>query len=311
MGLRILLLPLLALTAPALAQDAEQWLERMAQALAATDYQGTLVYVEGGRIETLRVFHSAREDRERIVALTGQPREVVRDGATVTCIGTAPAPLVFDNGSLSGLRPVADAARQGRLSDYVVRMGPRDERIAGRETVAVELLPRDSYRYGFRLWLDAGTGLPLRVSLLGGNGEALEQLAFTEIELGRVPAAADLRPSAAGQTTTIRAPQTRSDAAGAWRVADPPPGFTLRRHQISAEGEHLVFSDGLSSVSVYIEPLGATPAREATTRAGAVHARALRMGGHRVFVIGKVPAGTVERFARSVVPVSAPAAPGG
>lgn len=104
----------------------------------------------------------------------------------------------------------------------------------------------------------------------------------------------------------------RSAAAGAWRVADPPPGFTLRRHQISAEGEHLVFSDGLSSVSVYVEPLGAIPAREATTRAGAVHARALRMGGHRVFVIGKVPAGTVERFARSVVPVSAPAAaPGG
>ena len=96
------------------------------------------------------------------------------------------------------------------------------------------------------------------------------------------------------------------------RADDPPPGFTLRRHQISAEGEHLVFSDGLSSVSVYVEPLGAIPAREATTRAGAVHARVLRMGGHRVFVIGKVPAGTVERFARSVVPVAAPAAaPGG
>ncbi|MBB5015779.1 MucB/RseB C-terminal domain-containing protein [Rehaibacterium terrae] len=307
------LLSLFALATPAPAQDAGQWLERMAQALTATDYQGTLVYVEGGHIETLRVFHSAREDRERIVALTGQPREVVRDGATVTCIGTAPAPLVFDNGSLSGLRPVADAARQGRLSDYAVRLGPRDERIAGRETVVVELLPRDGYRYGYRLWLDTGTGLPLRVSLHGGNGEALEQLAFTEIELGRAPAAADLRPSAAGQTTTIRAPQTRKDAAGAWRVADPPPGFTLRRHQVSAEGEHLVFSDGLASVSVYVEPLGSAPVREVSTRAGAVHARARRMEGHRVFVIGKVPAATIERFADGVTG-SAPSrlsAPGG
>lgn len=309
---RALALSLLACAMPAAAQDAGQWLERMARALTATDYQGTLVYIDGEHIETLRVFHSAREDRERIVALTGQPREVVRHGSTVTCIGTAPAPLVFDNGSLSGLRPLAVAASKGRLSDYTVRLGPRDGRIAGRDTVAVELQPRDGYRYGYRLWLDAGTALPLRVSLHGGDGESLEQLAFTDIELDRPPAAHDLQPSADGQTRPPRTPQAHGDAAGVWQVADPPTGFTLRRHQVSAEGEHLVFSDGLSSVSVYVEPIGATSAREAATRAGAVHARALRMNGHRVFVIGKVPAATVERFARGVSPLPPQAAsPGG
>lgn len=294
------LVALVALASPAVAQDAGEWLRRMGEALPATDYQGTLLYIDGSHVETLRVFHSARDDRERLFALTGEPREVVREGGKVTCLGGGDVPLAFDGGSLVGLRPVADAAARGALPDYAIRVASRDERVAGRRAVALELRPRDGFRYGYRLWLDEATALPLRVVLRTADGEALEQLAFADIELGRAPSAEDLLPSLPGAPRSQDFAAAEEGRAGAWQVVDPPPGFTLRLHASGPNGEHMVFSDGLASVSLHIEPAGAAAPREAATRAGATHARSLRLDGHRVLAIGKVPAATVEHFARGV-----------
>lgn len=294
--------------APVWADTPEAWLDRMAHALGATDYQGTLVYIEGGQIETLQVFHSASERRERVVALTGQPRELVRDGDRITCIGTAPAPLVFDGGSLAGLKPIAEVGRDGPGSDYLATMGEGGERIAGRPTVAVELRPRDAYRYGYRLWLDRDSALPLRVALFDAGGEALEQLTFTEVDVGRAPDPEDLRlagPPPPPETAGPASLAAEVEIEAGWSVRDLPAGFRLRRHQQQADGEHLVFTDGLAAVSVYIESLDSAPAvADKATRAGAVHARSVSREGRRIVAIGKVPAATVDRFVRGATPPS-------
>lgn len=292
-----------ALATSASAQPAIDWLARMGEALRTVDYQGTLVYVDGQHMETLRVFRSAADDRERLVALTGRPREIVRHGQTVTCIGTAPDPLVIDSGTLSGLGPVAAAASSGALTEYAISLGGVNERIAGREVVAVHLKPRDRYRYGYKFWLDADTGLPLRMSLLAASGEMLEQIAFAEVSIGQRPAESDLRPSGPGMAVADRPlpPATAAVPPTTWTVREPPSGFTLRRAQKRDDGEHLVYSDGLASVSVYVEPLTGEPASDATMRAGALHARTLHRDGVRIYAIGKVPAVAVDRIASGVV----------
>src|SRR3546814_3414870 len=68
----------------------------MSDALSQTDYQGTLVYLDGNRMETLKVYRSAHDSRERLVVLTGAHREIVRDGDTLICIGAGDPTVAYE-----------------------------------------------------------------------------------------------------------------------------------------------------------------------------------------------------------------------
>lgn len=300
-------LPLaLSVAGGAWAADADQWLARMADALSQTDYQGTLVYLDGSRMETLKVYRSARDARERLVVLTGAHREIVRDGDTLICIGDGDPTVAYEGSPLAKWQQTADAAQSGLLAEYERVLGGV-ERVAGYDTQVLALRPHDALRYGYRLWLEINTGLPLRIVLedANNNGQPLEQLMFTEVQVGITPSAVDLRPSVPDFTRHYLLSSAAADAVDvAWSVNDVPAGFILRSSRHSEAGDHLVYSDGLASVSVYIEPLREQGEQTSASRAGAVHARAFALGDRRVFVIGKVPAATIERFARSVTAVS-------
>jgi len=294
----------LVVTGPAVAGDAQAWLTRMASGLAQTDYQGTLVYADGTRMETLKVYRSAHDGRERLVVLTGAHREIVRDGDMLICIGDGDPTVAYEGSPLAKWLPAVDAAQSGMLSDYEVVLGGV-ERVAGYLTQELGLRARDGFRYSYRLWLEVRTGLPLKVVLVdrATPSAPLEQLMFTEVTVGVAPSAKDLLPSVPEFTRhfNLASPIQPMVDLG-WVVRDPPKGFMLRSQQRTAAGDHLVYSDGLASVSIYIEPMGDKVAAQATaSRAGAVHARSLSVGDRRVYVIGKAPAQTVERFARGVV----------
>lgn len=296
-----LMVSLFAVT-PAVAATAEDWLARMASGLSQTDYVGTLVYADGSRMETLKVFRSAKDGRERLVVLTGPHREIVRDGDMLICIGDGDPTVAYEGSPLARWLPAVDAAQSGMLVDYALVLGGV-ERIAGYDTQELDLRARDDLRYSYRLWLEMRTGLPLKVMLVdGANASApLEQLMFTEVTVGVPPAASDLLPSVPNFTRhfSLSSPIAPMADLG-WVVRNAPKGFSLRSQQRTAAGDHLVYSDGLASVSIYIEPIGDKTAEATASRAGAVHARSLVLGTRRVYVIGKAPAQTVERFARGV-----------
>ncbi len=297
-------LPLaLTITGSAFAGEADQWLERMADALSQTDYQGTLVYLDGSRMETLKVYRSAQDSRERLVVLTGAHREIVRDGDTLICIGAGDPTVAYEGSPLARWEETVNAAQSGMLSEYELVLGD-SERVAGYDTQVLALRPHDALRYGYRLWLESETGLPLRIVLEDGdNGkQPLEQLMFTEVQVGVTPAAGDLRPSIPdfNRHYSLGSP-TAGAVDVAWSVKNVPAGFVLRSQRHTDAGDHLVYSDGLASVSVYVEPHAGKAQKSSASRAGAVHARAFALGDRRVFVIGKVPAATIERFARGVV----------
>ena len=283
------------------ATGAEAWLARVAPALRQLDYQGTLVYVAGGRVETLRVFHrlDGERERERLVALSGPAREVIRDGAKVMCIGTGNAPVAYDlhqAGRWSQALAVSEAAG---LKGYRATLAG-DGRVAGYAAQVVDVAAADDWRYGYRLWLERESGLPLRVDLIGQDGLAIEQVAFTELQLGIRPADADLLPSdRRGLSPVTSLPPPERNAPG-WRVPSPPPGFALRAARFQPDGVQLLYSDGLASVSVYVERAPGGRLGGSRSQRGAVHARSFWLDGWHVLAIGKVPAATVERFARDV-----------
>lgn len=287
-------------------KDAHDWLERIGPALIEQDYQGTLVMVSGTSMETLAVFHAfdAGRERMRLVTLTGPQREVIRDDKMVMCIGTGLDSVGYDADTAGRWNPAGQFAGAGKLENYRAKLGSSG-RVADRDTQVVDLQPRDAWRYGYRLWLDQQTGLPLRIALIGESGQALEQMAFTDLRIGSKPDAADLRPSTQQGLRRVQTLSAGEQSDPGWRVGSPPPGFTLRGGRRLGDSVQLLYSDGLASVSVYIEPISANQRGESVMRRGAVNVHSLWQGGRRIVVIGKVPAMTVDYFARNTQPVGA------
>ena len=309
MRLAVALLALLS-CASAWAQDAAGWMLRMSQALKSLDYHGDLVYAHAGQIETLRVFHAAGPDgeRERLVSMSGVPREVIRAGGRVICIGTGARASIYAGpvSPLMGALPGSDAA--ALQTHYALALGAQ-ERVAGLQAQLLDVLPRDAFRYGYRLWLDTDTGMLLKSVRLGSDGRPVEQLMFTRIALRERPSEADLTGSAIADATAgaiesvIDRPQSESSRTPAWLVIDPPAGFALAAQQpvARAPNEHLVYSDGVASVSVYVEPLAANvPAFSGPASRGALNLYGRVLDGRQITVLGDVPAATVERFAQGV-----------
>lgn len=284
-------------------KDAGDWLERIGPALAEQDYQGTLVTVSGNTMDTLGVYHAWDDGRERmrLVALTGAKRELIRDDKLVMCIGTGLPSAGYDGDPSGRWNPAGKFAAAGKLPSYratLVKTG----RVAGRDCQVVDLQPKDQWRYGYRLWLDHDTGLPLRIALIGDGGRPLEQMAFTELRTSK-PQVSDLRPSTTQglrRVQNLKVNRVASDPG--WRVAPPPPGFALRGGRRLGDSVQLLYSDGLAGVSVYIEPVARNARGERALRRGAVNVHTLLGNGRRVVAIGKVPAATVAYFARHVAP---------
>jgi len=285
-------------------RDAAEWLDQIGRALREQNYQGTLVMVAGGRIESVAIYHAFEDgvERERLVTQSGPRRELVRSDQRVVLVGAdAKSAVAYDANPGGKWNPAERFVDAARLEGYRAKLGGT-ERVAGYPAQVVELAAKDGWRYGYRLWLEKKSALPLRLALLDGNGRTLEQVAFTSLELGRVPDDDDLRPSGSESMHRVQSldPGVVSDPG--WRVTAPPPGYSLRSARRLGPAVQLLYGDGLASVSVYIEPAPPGAAGRQAARSGAVNALSVWKDGRRVMAIGKVPAATVEHFASHVQP---------
>jgi sigma-E factor negative regulatory protein RseB len=174
----------------------------------------------------------------------------------------------------------------------------------------LEVRARDAFRYSYRLWLEKSSGLLVRSMLLGVDQRPLQQFMFVALDIGATPSEADLTPSvaASGASTEAASPAEVSvTPASQWSVSDAPVGFALTARRQPFDGkngsvEHLVFSDGLASVSVYLEPVATVPGllTKGLVSRGALSVYARSFNGFQVTVLGEVPPVTVERIAQSL-----------
>jgi sigma-E factor negative regulatory protein RseB len=295
-------------------ESARQWLDEMSSALQTLDYDGTFVYLHDNKLETMRIVHQQTEggEKERLVSLTGSPREVLRDDRAVTCIMADSKSVMIGKRRSHQPFPVVPKDLDA-LSDYYHLEDAGEDRMTGYMTRVIKIKPRDALRYGYRFWIDKETRMPLKFDLTGVDGKAIEQVMFTSLGVGdRIPAAA-LKPSLTGdgytwyrQESSDRKTVKNTDAPG-WTVERLPAGFRMvsfqhkRMRQDSVSAEHMVFSDGLATVSVYVEKLaeGKTPVT-GPSNMGAMNAYRAEVDGYQVTVIGEVPRATVQMIARSV-----------
>lgn len=308
-GLLAALLPLAA----SANGEAQRWLERMSRAVHVLNYDGTFVYLHQGHLQTIRIVHGSDEkgERERLSTLDGPSREVLRDNDRVACISPDKPAMTVERRGPRRPFPMSLPAGTAQLDRYYNIVLRGKDRVAGLRTVGIAVQPRDRLRYGYRIWLDEHSALPLRSQLIDGEGRVVEQLMFTALTVHKdVPPALDGHQAEDRDSHWRR--QSVSDGADqavdtGWQVTALPAGFheDARRWHVMTPGqvpmEHLVFSDGLATVSVFIEGKGQAPGPAAgSSHMGAVNAYSRVVEGHRVTVVGEVPAGTVKLIAESV-----------
>lgn len=307
------------------ADEPRVWLEKMNRALATRNYDGTFFHLSGGRVETMRIVHRVRAGRvtERLVSLDGSGREFVRNNDELTCYLPDQHTVLVeprqDRGPFLGSLPQFGAA----VDEFYRFESLPNSRVLGRPARVIMVNPRDQFRFGYRIWLDDTTAMPLKTQLCDSRGQVIEQVLFARLDMPENIPDSDLTPAV--HTEGMRwvrqgaSHDSPSPALSGYRATELPPGFRLT---VSGEqtlggatepATHLVYSDGLATVSVFVEaprePTSGTddkprapaePPMQGLARVGSGYAFSTMVQGHQVTAVGEVPAQTVETIAHSV-----------
>lgn len=302
MGVSLALLAGLAQADPALPKaEAAVWLQKMADASRRMAYEGSFVVQHGNAMHTLYVSNrpiNSTGKESRLMAMDGIQREV-------RCSETGSLSVVADGGRTRLERrlnsrhfPDLLPLDAGNLANwYAVRLG-EFARVAGLDCRQVELVPKDAFRWGYVLCAEKESGLPLKAVTVDDAGQPLMQYAFVELKLG-----GPSRP-AARMLPADAPPAARPVETERVSVRNMPPGYArvtaVRRTLPNKPGEveHWVFSDGLTHISLFLEP-ASKPVESVKGQSdrGMIHLLTRQIGPLQATVVGDAPWPAVEAIA--------------
>jgi sigma-E factor negative regulatory protein RseB len=277
---------------------------------------GTFVVTMGSSMASARIWHvcDGEQQMERVETLTGAPRSTFRRNDQVLTFFPDSRVVVAERRESFGLFPNLLQSGDASIARFYSIRGAGHERIAGFETDVVQLRPRDKLRFAYQVWTEKKTGLVVKLQTLDGDGQVLEQAAFSELQLDASVSMAKLSQMMANtegfQVETPDLVKTTAAAEG-WSLKGPVPGFQpmscyRRRGASAVEGRHdstlqWIFSDGLATVSLFLEEFD--PRRHGQPGAqalGATHTLTRRLGDWWLTAVGEVPQQTLLTFAQAL-----------
>jgi sigma-E factor negative regulatory protein RseB len=298
------------------ARETRAWLTRIQDAANKRNFVGTVVVSAGGMVASTRIAHygEGRDQFERIDSLDGQVRSVYRHNDLVHTVWPQRRVAVVEQRDQMSSFPGLLQAGHDRVQEFYELKPIAVERVAGHEAHVLVLKPRDKLRFGYRLWAEKGSGLLLRAEVLGERGEVLESSAFSEVSIGVraqpehvVQAVKKLE----GYKVIKQQHQSTQPEGEGWTLKAAVPGFKLVscvKRQLDMQGRtapgageqtlQTVYSDGLTYVSIFIEPYSAERHQKPiVTAIGATQTMMRRDGDWWITAMGDVPSGTLRQFA--------------
>jgi len=290
--------------------EAQVLLANVAKALRQTNYRGRITYEHSGKLDVLEVSHSVLDgvEYEKVFYLNGPERSLVKSGRKVAC-ETRGGKLLG-----GGIVQLSDGAIASIQSSYSIKM-LKSERVAGRDSWVLQMVPRDNHRHGFILAIDKQSYLPTMSLFLASGRKVLERLHFVSLETDAPFTLADYGVSAspldvAKQDGTCPELNSLGDA-GRWQPAWLPNGFVLSAHNYTPEDGYMeTYTDGLASFSVFVKPLNSANdkasslALQSSLKKGAtVVVMSLVSNASEpvhVSVLGEIPSDTASRIMASV-----------
>jgi sigma-E factor negative regulatory protein RseB len=289
------------------------WVQKMSDAMRNLNYRGDFVYVHENHLESMQISHyrDAHGEKERLISLNGEAREVIRDNQNLTCIWPSSRKVVVDLSRKNSFSPIFIPEDIARLEKFYVMKLLGKDRVANMNAVVVHIDPKDKYRYGMKFWINEDNGLMMKSSLINENGKVVEKVMFTSLELfeGDEKPVIDTMPKIDESFTLVRyhsGDSSKSFAAdNSWQLGRTPGGFwreSVMKRKIPDSDyfvHQMVYTDGLASLSVFIERQTGVTSQGGSSM-GAVNAFIRILNNHSVTAIGEVPAATVKEIAESV-----------
>lgn len=294
-------------------KEVERWLQLMHSAAHTLNYTGTFVYQQGKQLTAMRLVHAVDEEngeRARLISQDAIGREVIHSRDRVLCILPDVRTVMVEKGRQESEFPPEFPMDIEELMDTYIFSLEKQENVAGRLAQRLYIRPKDNYRYGHRLWIDTKTGLLLQKKMYDEHKQLIERFMFTELQFVDHVDDGQLEPSITSkeykwiETEDNPYPE---ESNGGWTVLNLPTGFyedTARHHRLPNSKsyiDHLVYTDGLSTVSVFIEPLTIKSKKlNGISRLGAVNAYGRVTERYHILAVGEVPQATLKMINNSV-----------
>lgn len=305
--------PPVATTAPGVSAESRNindWLMRMHEASRNRSYVGTFVVSSGGAMSSARIWHvcDGTQQLEKVETLTGAPRTIFRHNDKVVTFMPDQKVVRAEKQESLGLFPQLLKSTDSHIADFYTARQEGSERVAGLEADIVALIPRDAMRFGYRVWAEQKKGMVIKLQTLDADGKVLEQAAFSELQLD-APVKLDKLAQMMARVDGYRIEKsglvkTTASAEG-WVLKTPVPGFqSVGCHKRPLAGQagsdpmQWVFSDGLASVSIFVESFDAQRhLKESRMSLGATQSLTRRVDAYWLTVMGEVPMATLGLFA--------------
>jgi sigma-E factor negative regulatory protein RseB len=301
----------LAVSQPVLAEE-DLWaaMQKTASAARELNYQGLFVYHNGAIIRSVQITHINEGGREftRNVVLDGRPREVFSEGDDIVIFNAKNDKVVIEKRRGQNLFPAMLPTQLYPLRQNYKLKFVGQERVAGRLAQVIDMIPNDNLRYQYRVWSDAEYGLLLKMSMLDIEGHTLEQIGFNQLAMLHTKNLDWFQPK-----IDATKPYVMDDTTDLTHVEDNlvipnlPAGYKkidqirLRVPGKTTSVQQFIFSDGLASVSLFVEPVvKGMPPRIGKKTMGSTNVYAHVLNGYQLVVVGEVPAQTVEQIAQQV-----------
>jgi len=291
-----------------------EWLLKISEAPRHYNFQGTFIYYADGHLETSRIIHKVDQsgEHERIEVLDGVPRIVYRDNDAMKCFLPENKKIYTEERWFRKFFPDLLPQPSEKIFDSYFFEKGKIERVAGYDSQLIKLVPKDNLRYGYKLWIDIDSGLLLKVAVIDKD-EIIEQFAFADVEIGHEIDASLLKSSAVNVSDdwkTIKlSTYVLKEGELNWDLGTLPEGFKkvteMKRNLVGKSFlvDHIVLSDELASVSVFVEPIekeSASPLPGFYSSRGAINIYVREMDDKKITTVGEVPLNTIKLIGDAV-----------
>lgn len=285
----------------------QQWLDRLNHAMKSLNYHGTVVFMKNGQLDTMKYQHDVEKgiEQERLSSLNSPLREVTRKSNEVSCVFKESNQKVINHHPIDSSFIVNLPQDMGNLNDFYSLSLAGQEEVAMQLARIIDIQPRDNLRYARKIWVENQHFLPLKAEAFDESGQIIEQVMFTDLTIDNQNSGNREIADSKLQVKHIHAAEAEPIEHAPFVLHNWPAGFRsvffIRNsiEQARKPVDHLLISDGFSSVSVYFGPKG-DDAVEGLSALGSVHSFSRVIGNFQLTVLGEVPAQTVEYIAAGI-----------
>jgi len=276
-------------------------LENMRQSMKQLDYQGTVAFFKNGRLDAMKYFHTVDngQEQERLLSLNSPMREVIRKAGKVSCVFKKTNQVVVNDHPVSQSFIVDLPKDFSAIQNVYSFVELEQESVAMLPAHVVSIEPKDKYRYKRKIWVNKENFLPLKSEVYDLAGKTVEQVVFTDIQVSSPVLINSEGESNATENTKKKQVESLPIEQAQIILNNIPLNYYVEFFTQMDETEHILLSDGFSTVSIYIEAK-VTDAVEGLQILGSVKSLTKIIDNFQITVLGEVPVDTVQFIAQGI-----------